>query len=91
VKQNIEYRNDFIFVNLLEDENYDGENDIEDFFLMKNCKHNIIANSSFSWWAAYLNTNATKTVVAPKFWYNDQFWQKSLEENPICPSDWLLL
>lgn len=45
-----------------------------DILLMSKCKHNIIANSSFSWWAAFLNTNKEQIVCAPKKWTNHKVY-----------------
>ncbi len=47
-----------------------GDNDYAEFVLMSRCKHHILANSSFSWWASYLNKNPGKTVLAPQRWLN---------------------
>ena len=51
----------------------EGEYDIcEKIRLMSNCKHFIISNSSFSWWAQFLSSNRNKMVVSPNRWYNDK-------------------
>ena len=60
------------------------QTEIDDLKLMSFCQHNIIANSSFSWWGAWLNQNPNKTVIAPKGWLlNDP------GSSNVIPSDWV--
>jgi hypothetical protein len=63
----------------------DGENSWKDMLLMSSCTHNIIANSSFSWWAAWLNDNPKKTIIAPKNWYADT----KLNTDDLIPPQWI--
>jgi len=59
-----------------------------DMILMSQCKHNICANSSFSWWGAWLNQHTEKIVIAPQYW-TDTPEQNKITENHLIPKEWI--
>lgn len=72
VKQNMEFDGKCFYVS------DGGLKDYEEFALMRKCKHNIIADSTFSYWAAYLNDNPDKIVICPRYW-----------RRKIIPKEWI--
>lgn len=78
VRENVELEN-VVFVS---DEGFDQEIDLT---LISKCKHQIIANSSFSWWGAYLNPNPDKVVVVPSPWFE----LVSLPDRDMSPENWI--
>lgn len=63
-----------------------GDRAIEDMRLMSACDHQLIANSTFSWWGAWLNDHTDKVVVAPKSWYRNY---TGPSEDLIVPGGWV--
>lgn len=61
-----------------------------DMQLMSLCKHNIISNSTYSWWSAFLNTNMNKIVIGPKIWFNPQSCDEYVSDRTMC-KDWILI
>lgn len=97
IKESIESPTFFIFSDDIEwvKENLHVENAIyvsnpiltecEELMLMSYCSHNIIANSTFSWWGAWLNQNPSKIVIAPQKWLNTDI----SKQPDIIPSTWI--
>ena len=81
-KQNIKFNFDIEFVSGNSD-----EKGYIDMLLMSSCKHNIIANSSFSWWAAWLNSNKSKIVITPAIWFLDK--KLNAQTNDLIPEEWI--
>jgi len=60
-----------------------GEDSWQDLYLMSQCRHHIIANSSFSWWGAWLNPRREKIIIAPKRWF------KFIPNYDVLPEKWI--
>jgi hypothetical protein len=80
-KENLNFENPTTFVSNGKLKEY------EELILMSFCKHHIIANSSFSWWGAWLNPNQGKIVIAPKKWLSDS----SIDTHDLIPENWIRL
>lgn len=65
----------------------EGNSNYEDLVLMSKCHHQIIANSTFSWWGAWLNNNPEKKVLTPRTWHS----KKDTRLNYLLPDDWIKL
>jgi len=62
--------------------------DWEQMLIMSCCTHNIIANSTFSWWGAYLNNNPDKIVCYPDEWFGSELEH---DVSDLCPPDWICI
>lgn len=80
-KENISFPLNSTFIN-----HNTGKSSYLDMYLMSKCKHNIIANSSFSWWGGWLNRNPEKVVIAPKKWFNS-----NVDTSDLLPETWIRL
>lgn len=78
IKANLKLKHSTTYVDI-----NNPEKAYEDLRLMSNCKHFIIANSSFSWWGAWLSNNPDKIICAPKRWFI------SADEGDIVPKSWI--
>ncbi len=95
-KKNLELPKNTIYMNL-----NTGEQNYLDLLFMARCKHNILANSTFSWWAGLCNLNPEKIVIGPSGWFKTNYretsgpgaWIKSpfYYTGDLFPADWIAL
>ena len=83
-------KDNFDFINLKKATFIDwniGQDSWQDMYLMSLCQNFIIANSSFSWWGAWLSTYKDKKIIAPKQWFNDEI--KNNQTKDLIPNNWI--
>ena len=69
----------------------ENEDNMVDLCLMSLCDDFIIANSSYSWWGAWLSTNKDKTVIAPSQWFGKTGYTKDHDTKDLIPNDWTII
>lgn len=80
-------KNNFDFI---KNKNFiEGDTDYENLYLMSMCDHNIIANSSFSWWGAWMNKNENKKIISPKDWFGVK--NKHINTKDIYSKNWIII
>ena len=67
----------------------ENQKDYEDLYYMSLCHHNIICNSTFSWWSAWLNTNEGKIIISPKKWFGPGYSGHNLSD--MVPPEWEII
>jgi hypothetical protein len=82
VRANIKTDQPHVFV-----QNNGPDADVDDLQLMSLCRHHVIANSSFSWWGAWLDPHPDNVVIAPQRWFANKPW----DTKDLIPSSWLRL
>ncbi len=83
VKKNLDINGSIYFI-----DHTNADRAYEDVLMMSQCKHNIIANSGFSFWGAWLNANKEKLVIAPEQWFADKALNKQFD---LLPEEWVKL
>ena len=68
-----------------------GHPNYYDLCIMKHCDHHIIANSSFSWWGAWLGGNPHKKIVAPRRWFGETGRKSQYDTSDLIPEEWVVL
>lgn len=60
------------------------QKDYVEFVIMSRCDHQVVANSTYSWWAAYMNRNSNKTIIYPSKWF-----EMNVDTSDLCPPSWI--
>lgn len=82
-----ELKSKFNYIQELDFINYNLEEDWEEMILMSLCHHNVIANSTFSWWGAYLNGKENKKILYPNVWFGEKLAHNDVSD--LFPNDWI--